>query len=704
MMVRTQTSAQRTNRIRTGTAQRARQVWRVCRIALPSIGLIGVASACTNMPELSFPEPLRQPKAVPTEDGAAQDAIDGIRVEPTPGVVIQRTILDARADELGKELAGEPITVSFHDVPLVAFINEVFAEQLGLAFHIGQSLQGRTDLVTLKLTEPIPPGKLFAAARMVLQEYGIEIVDKAGVLSFVAQADFSGEVPLIISGRAQPEVPVTHRTVFQFVPIKVADPGNVNAMLSRIFHRDELDANLLGGRLLLRGTGSVVAQAVDVVDVLDQPLLRGRYGAIIAPALLKVDELATDLGRVLGAEGYSASTDIHSGGGVVLLPMPNIDKLVVFAWDQSTLDHVEQWAALLDEQQRDEAAEGIFSYQVRNAQAESLAEVLGGLLDEGQLIVDKNRNTLLFRGARDQWGQLLPVVREMDVPVPSVLIEVLIAEVTLSDETQSGIDFLFNSAVRRFGLRGGTRVSPTSSNFGLEARALSLVLDRAGQTRSMLSAFYQDSKAVIRSRPRLVVKSGETASLEVGNEIPTITQTATGNENVIGPINTVQQVQYRRTGVALMITPIVQANGLVDLEAELTVSEVRNTTAENRLTPTILNRTLSTSLTLRDGGSLLMGGLISDNRSDGQTGVPGLAKLPGLGRLFRVDTGQRDTTEMVLMVIPYVIADHAEGQALTERIKAALTLHGRPSSAFATRALRRRECGVCEPLPTCRGP
>ena len=673
----TLSSAQRTNRVRTGAAQRARRVWRVCRIAVPGIGLIGVASACTNMPVLPFPEPLRAPKTVSTDDTAAPDAVQGIRVAPAPGVVIQRSILDARADDLGSELAGEPITVSFHDVPLVAFINEVFAEQLGMAFHISQGLQDRTDLVTLKLTEPTPPGELFAAARMVLREYGIEIVDKAGILSFVAQADFSGEVPLIISGRAQPEVPVTHRPVFQLVPIKVANPANLRSLMASMFRREELAvAPQSDGRLLLRGAGSLVAQAVEVIEVLDQPLLRGRYGAIIEPALLNVNELATGLERVLGAEGYSATTNVDIGGAVVLLPMANINKLVVFAWDQSTLDHVEQWAVVLDEKQHDAAAEGIFSYQVRNAQAESVAEVLGGLLEEGQLIVDKNRNTLLFRGAREQWGQLLPVVREMDVPVPSVLIEVLIAEVTLSDETQSGIDFLFNGAVRRFGLQGGTRASPTSSNFGLEARALSLVLDRAGQTRAMLSAFYTESKAVIRSRPRLVVKSGDTASLEVGNEIPTITQTTRGNENVIGPINTVQQVQYRRTGVALSITPIVQANGLVDLEANLTVSEVRNTSAENRLTPTILNRTLSTSLTLRDGGSLLMGGLISDSRGGGQTGVPGLARLPGLGRLFRVDSDQHDTTELVLMVIPYVIADHAEGQALTERIKAALTLHG----------------------------
>ena len=639
------------------------------------LSLLAMASACSNVPARSFPEPLRQPKTVPADDGAANAG--GLVVTPTPGVVIQRAISDARADDLGSELTGEPVTVSFHDVPLVAFINEVFAEQLGMAFHLGPSLQDRTDLVTLKLTDPTPPGELFASARAVLREYGIEIVDRAGVLSFVAQADFAGEVPLLISGRAQPAVPVTHRTVFQLVPLKVADAANVELMLLSMFGRNTLSVTPQSdGRLLLRGTGSVVAQAVAVIDVLDQPLLRGRYGAVIEPESLQVETAVEDLMDVLAAEGYSASTDIDRGGAVMLLPMASINKLVVFAWDQPTLDHVKQWVELLDKQQRDALADGIFSYQVRNTQAESLTKALTGLLDEGQLIVDKNRNMLLFRGAGQDWGQLLPVVREMDAPVPSVLIEVLIAEVTLSDETQAGIDFLFNSAVQRFGLRGGTRASPTSSSFGLESRALSLVLDRAGQTRAMLSAFYKESKAVIHSRPRLVVKSGDSANLEVGNEIPTITQTAAGNENVVGPINTVQQVQYRRTGVKLDITPIVQANGLVDLEAELTVSEVRSTSAENRLTPTILNRTLSSSLTLRDGGSLLMGGLISDSRSDGQTGVPGLAKLPGLGRLFRVDSGQRDVTELVVMVIPYVIADHSEGQDLTERIKAELELHG----------------------------
>ena len=91
--------------------------------------------------------------------------------------------------------------------------------------------------------------------------------------------------------------------------------------------------------------------------------------------------------------------------------------------------------------------------------------------------------------------------------------------------------------------------------------------------------------------------------------------------------------------------------------------------------PTILNRQISTSLTLRDGGSLLMGGLISGNQGAGTTGVPVLSQLPVLGRLFRTDAVQADRTELMVMVTPYVIADHEEGWELTRRIREQFDLH-----------------------------
>ena len=289
------------------------------------------------------------------------------------------------------------------------------------------------------------------------------------------------------------------------------------------------------------------------------------------------------------------------------------------------------------------------------------------------MVVDEKRNLLIFRGSGEEWASIREVVEKLDKPVPSVLIEVLIAEVSLNDEEKSGFEFLFNSGIDRFGLTGGTR-----NALGLSNQGLSLTLDSAGQTRALLSLFHKNDKVSIRSQPKLLVKSGEEASIQVGNDIPVITQLSQDSVQVGGSTNVLQQVDYRTTGVVLSITPLVQAGGLVDVAINQELSEARPTAATSLGgSPTILTRNLSTSLSLKDGGSLLMGGLISENRSTGTLGVPGISRVPVLGRLFRADSYDGDRTELMVMVTPYVIRDHAEGSRLTEELKAGLELHGR---------------------------
>ena len=109
------------------------------------------------------------------------------------------------ADRLGEDLEGDPVRVSFHDVPLVPFINEVFGEELGMSFVISPGLAEKGDLVTLKLTEPLPPRQLFATARRVLGEYGVELREvEEGILNFAPSREAaSREVPLARE-RAQP--------------------------------------------------------------------------------------------------------------------------------------------------------------------------------------------------------------------------------------------------------------------------------------------------------------------------------------------------------------------------------------------------------------------------------------------------------------------------------------------------------------------
>ena len=680
----------------------------IVRICM-ALAVLILAGSCATLGVDPFPEPIREPKpGVVVDDGSAGDADgdaedDGIRLSPTPGVVIQKTIAEGIADRLGQNLRGDPILVSFHDVELVPFINEVFGELLGMSFSISPGLGEKTDLVTLRLTEPVPPSQLFSTARRVLEEYGIAVGEQEGVLTFVPTQEIgTDDIPLLISGRALPEVPPTHRTIFQFVTLDVLRTVQVTRWLKQIFTGGDLGIaeNPDRNALLLKGDLATVGQAIDMIEVLDQPALRGRNGVIIEPQFLDAAAMVNDITTLMEAEGYKVGS---SGGftSTMLIPLESVNKLVAFATDPKILSHVEQWARTLDDEQQETLEDAVFTYQVLHTQAEEMTETLNGILGistggdsgrsnmaddagesaprsgggrSGRIVVDNNRNMLLFRGSGKEWGELLEVIKELDRPVPSVLIEVMIAEVTLSDEEQSGVEWMLRSTLGN----GRSLSGGTLGRLGLQDKAFSLTLDSAGQTRAMLNFFYDDKRVMIRSRPRLLVKSGETATLEAGNEIPVVVQQSDSDTQLGGSTNVLQQVSYRKTGVILEIEPVVQANGLVDLSISQELSEARPADATSLTgTPTILNRSISTSLTLRDGGSLVMGGLISNTASTGQAGIPGLGRVPGLGRLFRSNTFLEDRTELMIMVIPYVVADFEEGRELTERIKEELELHER---------------------------
>ena len=685
------------------------------RLRLCAVFLIPwLLGACATLRVDPLPEPIRAPKAPPAAAAEGEETLPPpeeilpeTRTTRTPGVVIQRTVAEGIADRLGQDLTGDPVRVSFHDVPLVPFINAVFGEELGMSFVISPGLREKSDLVTLKLTEPLPPRQLFATARRVLREYGVDLREaEEGILTFTpSEESATRDVPLLVSGRALPEVPASHRTIFQLVTLRVVRGPQVRGWLGQAFDRKDLEIleDPERNALLLKGDADTLARAMAMIEVLDQPLLRGRYGMVVEPVFMPASELARALEAVLRAEGYQASVGAGIGGAVILLALESVNKVIAFAADQGTIDHVERWARTLDSRRKESIDEAVFTYEVRNTQAEELTKTLntmlgagigvaapapaqgeeGGELSEGdaaspegaepggRIVVDKNRNLLLFRGSGKEWAELREVIEKLDKSVPSVLIEVLVAEVSLNDEEKSGFEFLVRGE-----LEGHDVIAGTQGSFGVGTQGLSFTLNRGGETRAMLNFFYKDDRVVIRSRPRLLVKSGETASIDVGNEIPVITQTdAQRQVGGTGTTSVLQEISYRKTGVQLEIKPLVQANGLVDLQISQQLSEARPGVATSLSgSPTILNRQISTSLTLRDGGSLLMGGLISGSQSAGVSGVPFLSQVPVLGRLFRADSVQDDRTELLVMVTPYVVADHEEGWELTRRIREQLDL------------------------------
>jgi len=358
------------------------------------------------------------------------------------------------------------------------------------------------------------------------------------------------------------------------------------------------------------------------------------------------------------------------------------------------LIHIQQWAEQLDRFNPQTGGErGLFFYSVKNTAAEPLTGTLNSLLqevitdpaktasagpattatsaipkDSSKLVVDKQRNAIIFIGTSEEWARLLPVLREMDQPVKQVFIEATVAEITLSDKDERGIDWVIN--------RAGLSNTERDNNFqlGLGGTGLTFSLTSAGKVRATLNALTSNNRATILQTPRLLVRSGSSATITVGSEVPTLTSQAASNLQTDGNSAVLQQVQYRSTGITLNITPIVYAGRYIDLQISQTLSESQPNEGSEINSPVIFNRQINTELSLSDGHSVLLGGLISNNRSEGWSGVPILSEIPILGRLFRSESQSNARTELVILIIPYIVGNEQEAQAITETVKKRLEL------------------------------
>lgn len=690
--------------------------------AAASMGVLLALSSCSSFwhkptavergQEMVRMEPVREPKEFNSTDNqpkVQQQLLPQTKISSGPGVSITTNIADARTQELSLDLPGSPIAGNYHNMPLPAFINEVYGEQLGLSFTLDPQIEKQQDLVTLRLIEAVPPSELFRIATTTLASYGIAVNQQGEVLNFTIDKNITaGETPLLVSGRALPETPSSHRPVFMFVPLTSVSNVKVTSWIGDALSGKDIQVleDPLRNAVLLKGKPDLVNQALAIINVLDQPNMRGKFSASIEPAFVKVDALSKNLEQILKAEGYDASI-ASSTGAIIIIPLAGTNQLIVFSSSMKIIEHVKEWVSILDKRQQMSIDHGIFTYEVRNTDAAHIVQLLnsfdgGGsqaspldmaakgsaISDEvsspqiergssnstlgtrsssGNFVVDTNRNTIIYRGSGQQWLDMLPVIQTLDKAAPSVLIEVLLAEVTLNDTEQTGFEFLANGSLKVGGKRYSSVVG-TLDGLGVGTSGLSATLDSAGETRALLNLFYENKRAEIRSRPRLMVKSGQEATIDVGTEIPTL---GSGGGVASGGIVLPPSVVQRKTGVRLTVTPVVHASGHVDIAIDQELSEAQPNESSGIDSPSIFNRKIQTTVTLQDGGSILLGGLISSSKSLGNVGVPWFGKLPIIGRLLRSDNNSSARTELMVIIIPYVIDSPAEGQAVTKSIQQA---------------------------------
>ncbi|MDO8890554.1 MAG: secretin N-terminal domain-containing protein [Sulfurimicrobium sp.] len=656
-------------------------------------GVAGVLllGACSTQQGL-IPPPMLTPKELVPGAATALPA-------PARGPLVQDTPKPPPAARLrtGKEAPPAPqpaaaeeanVTLMFDQLPLPTFIQVVYGNILKKNFNLDPQVASRSDMVTLRTGQPQTPTQVAETAKMLLKSYGIAVTEiSPGFYRIVPDNNLQGYMPEIRRGRALPEVPLPLRPIFQLVELQAVRNTEVAGWVKSMFgQRVNLQEDPNRNAVLLNGQSDDVMAALEVIHVLDQPLMKGRQSTRINPAFWSAEELAKKLTEILQSEGYGASNTPSSNYPLTLLPIQAINAIIVFSADAATLSHVVEWSRTLDKPSTSRGAgSSYFTYQARYTDAKELAVTLQDLISgaatavaapaagqtasvakrPARVVVNNATNTLIFQGNTEDYTQLLNLLQELDKPAKSALIEVTVAEVKLTDTTQLGVEWAFNaSGAKGTTIKGGTLGGLGIGSGGFTVKRLNSMLD----TQLILNAMASSNKVNILSSPRIIARNGEAATIQVGSEVPVITSQQT-SPTTGGTGSVLQSIQYRSTGVILKVRPVIHAGDRVDLDITQEVSSAESTTTGVSTSPTISTRKLDTKLSLRDGTTVLLGGLISSNKTQGESGIPLLKDIPVLGQIFRTNNDTEAKTELLVLITPYIVADDHDAIAVTEAFR-----------------------------------
>lgn len=293
--------------------------------------------------------------------------------------------------------------------------------------------------------------------------------------------------------------------------------------------------------------------------------------------------------------------------------------------------------------------------------------------DRYRIGVDPAKNALVVMATPDDYRRLRQVIEGLDVLPNQVFLEATIAEVKLNDTLRFGVRWFMQNHSNLFGFSALPGQTPAPNNL-LGANLLGASVGaafpgfayafRSLNQQVTLSALNQVSEVNVISTPSLTVLDNREAMLQVGDQIPVQTLTSV---SAIG--NTFNSVNYTNTGVILKITPHISESGRVMLELEQEVSNVDPNTPPGSTTPTIQQRRVKTQVVVNDSESLMLGGLVKDQRGLGANQIPVAGDVPVFGNLFKEKGDQIEKTELVIMITPHVVRSLSEGREITEEYK-----------------------------------
>jgi type II secretion system protein D len=293
---------------------------------------------------------------------------------------------------------------------------------------------------------------------------------------------------------------------------------------------------------------------------------------------------------------------------------------------------------------------------------EGLGTVQRLLEREVAIVAEPLSNTLLLSASPRYFDQFKALIEELDQPQPQVLIQVILAEVTLDKTTELGVEWAMQQRI------DGNKIVRAGTGFGVadEARRFGgFSSSVTGDDFSfILRALESDGRLEVLSRPQILTADNQQATIDIGQRVPLITDSRVTERG-----DTINSFRYENVGVSLTVTPRISPDGFVKMDVEPTISQISsaNINVSPGVTQPIINeRKATTTVSVQNGQSVIIGGLISTTDDQRVRKVPVLGNIPYLGALFRSTKTLQDRKELLIILTPQLLQNQGEAQAMTE--------------------------------------
>jgi general secretion pathway protein D len=596
------------------------------------------------------------------------------------------------------------VQISVEDIPIYDFINLVFGKILNVNYIVSPDVQKIRDKITINMVEPMKPKEFLGFVINLLKKYQVSVEYQNGIFKIekAKKTRVSIYSDKIIIGRIIDKRLPPDEKISVIVPTYYVDPQKLISTLSLFIPPQK---NLLFTRLyyanaiLISGEVEGLRKTIRLISILDRPFFENKQIYLIKLEYITPEDFKKEISKILKNIGIPVATD-PSKQGILLVPLDKLNALLVVSPKEEWINTIKFWASRIDTLESLGEDVRLFTYKTKNRSAKEVREILDKLLgnispkiekkekkettkqkktaakktsqtkkailpfENFNVVVDEERNTLIISAYPSDWKKIKQLLKRIDTPPKQILIEVTIAELTLSDELKYGLEWYLKHTSKDM---VGTINFLSGSGGAGAAGVLYTLTGTSGRFQAILSAFASKNLVNIISTPHVVVLDGKSASINVGTQVPVVTSESTSPDLAAGNQPSIlRNIQYRSTGVNLSVTPTVTSEGKLRIKISQSLSEVQGY-APGLNSPIILNRSINTEVTLRSGETVLLGGLISETEGKGENKVPVLGDIPILGHLFKIKSKERKKTELIVEITPYILNKSDELDELTQK-------------------------------------